>query len=541
MSASPKGRGERSFQSSLSALESAAKDVLSFTKSITTIDDLKNQKSDLQRKLDSAGVKIRELQESLNYEKRKNDDNFLKLEQLAMGWNEEKRSLEAGIQEVTEMSKIATNKKMQELERRTKGAEENVLQCQNRLEEQIMKNRMLQTTLEESQFRLKTLNLDIEVGEVDLDEYGNQSISCELICLLGCSLRKGFQSMEKRLRMLSSKFFESSTTTEPVCPKFANGMYQLTFLMQSKARENTEHVRTSNYSPRSQSIIALSYANIMCPRELLAQSIIANRLSADILTPVCLPSPMGRMGIGEALERSSGIRPRQKAILRSLLVTAFESEEVRLRNELLTTAVSDISRELEPLLQSQEMQNLKEELHGFFVFAANVWKPVQRSQRWILATSDLGSCLQHSWRYSERCTTSEFPLSSGSPSLVLFPRILDENKEEPLHPGLVWCGNSNFNGTAENTSGIPPRLQVTEEYARNETSTGTGPVTRVVSTQMKGPSEQLNAGRSYLERTGEGSISNNGQGATWKTHKCRANGRESRRTMTSKGVPTEGL
>jgi hypothetical protein len=127
---------------------------------------------------------------------------------------------------------------------------------------------------------------------------------------------------------------------------------------------------------------------------------------------------------------------------------------------------------------------IEEELHGFFVFAANVWKPVQRSQRWVLATSDLGSCLPHSWRYSERCTTSEFPLSSGSPSLVLFPHIFDENEGKPLYPGLVWCGNSNFKGTAENTSGIPPRLQVTEEYARNETSTGTGTVTQVVSSQI---------------------------------------------------------
>ncbi|KAH2913590.1 hypothetical protein KXW25_000873 [Aspergillus fumigatus] len=454
MSASLKGRGERSFQSSLSALESAAKDVISFTKSITTIDDLQHQKSELQRQLDGAGVKIRELQENLNYEKRKSDDIFLKVEQLASGWAEEKTSLEARVREVTDSSQIATKKKMQELERRTKDAEENVLQCQRRLEEQIMKNRKLQTMLEESDFRLKTLNLDIEVGKVDLDD-----------------LRKGFQSMEKRLKVLSSKFFGSSTTTEP-----------------SKARDNAEHVRRSNYSPRSQSIIPLSYANIMCPRELLAQSIIANRLSTDILTPVCLPSPMGRMGIGEALGRSSGIRPRQKAILRSLLVTAFESEEVRLRNELLTTAVSDISRELEPLLQSQEMQNLKEELRGFFIFAADVWKPVQRSQIWVLATSDLGSCLQHSWRYSERCTTSEFPLSSGSPSLVMFPHIFDENEEEPLYPGLVWCGNSNFKGTAENTSGIPPRLQVTEEHDRNETSTGTGPGEAIWNAQAKGPS-----------------------------------------------------
>jgi galactokinase/mevalonate kinase-like predicted kinase len=110
MSASLKGKDERSFQSSLSALESAAKDVLSFTKNITTIDDQKSQKSDLQRQLDSAAVKIRELQESLKYEKRKSDDNFLKLEQLAMGWTE-KRSLEARIREVTEISKIATKKK----------------------------------------------------------------------------------------------------------------------------------------------------------------------------------------------------------------------------------------------------------------------------------------------------------------------------------------------------------------------------------------------------------------------------------------------
>ncbi|KAL6229579.1 hypothetical protein BDW75DRAFT_235098 [Aspergillus navahoensis] len=519
MSASLKGRGERSLQSSLSALEDAAKDVLSFTKSITTIDDLQSQKSDLQRQLDSPGVKIRELQESLNYEKRKSDNNFQKLKQLAMGWTEEKRSLEARIREVTDNSQIATKKKMQELERRTKGAEENVLQCQHRLEEQIMKNRILQTTLEESEFRLRTLNLDIEVGEVDLDAYDNQSISCEFIRLPGCSLRKG------------SKFFESLTTAEPVCRQFANGMYRLTLLMQSKARANTQHVRTSNFSPRSQSIIPLSYANIMCPRALLAQSIIANRLSTDILTPVCLPSPMGRMGIGEALERSSGIRPRQKAILRSLLVTAFESEEVRLRNELLVTAVSDISRELEPLLPTQEMQNLKRELHGFFVFAANVWKPVQRSQRWVLATSDLRS----------KTHDFEFPLSSGSPSLVLFPHIFDENEEEPLYPGLVWCGNSNFMGTAENTSGISPHLQVKEEHARNETCKGTGPVTQVISMQMKGLSEQLDAGRRTLERTGQGSISSDSEGATWKKHKCRANGSGGRRSMEPKGVPTEGL
>lgn len=97
-------------------------------------------------------------------------------------------------------------------------AEENVLQCQHHLKEQIMKNHMLQTTLEESQFRLKTLNLDIDVGEFNLDAYDNQSISCEFICLLGCSLRKGFQNVEKHLEALSSKFFESPTTAEPVCP-----------------------------------------------------------------------------------------------------------------------------------------------------------------------------------------------------------------------------------------------------------------------------------------------------------------------------------
>jgi hypothetical protein len=84
------------------------------------------------------------------------------------------------------------------------------------------------------------------------------------------------------------------------------------FLMQSKARENTEHVRTSNYSPRSQSIIVLSYANIMCPRELLAQSIIANSLSTDILTPVCSPSPMGRMGIGRHWKDLPGFAPARK-------------------------------------------------------------------------------------------------------------------------------------------------------------------------------------------------------------------------------------
>lgn len=58
---------------------------------------------------------------------------------------------------------------------------------------------------------------------------------------------------------------------------------------------------------------------------------------------------------------------------------------------------------------------------------------------------------------------------------------------------------------------------------------------------MKGSSEQLDAGRNYLERTGEGSISSNGEGATLKTHKCRANGRETRRSVALKSVPTGGL
>lgn len=166
---------------------------------------------------------------------------------------------------------------------------------------------------------------------------------------------------------------------------------------------------------------------------------------------------------------------------------------------------------------------------------------MQRSQRWVLATSDLRSCPQHSWRYSKRCKTSEIPLSSGSPSLVLFPHILDEDEDEPLYPGLVWCGNSNFMGTAGSTSGISPRLQVKEERARNETSKGTGPVIQVVSKQMKGLSEQLDVDRCNLERTGQESISSDGEGATWKRHKCRANGREGRRSVESKGVPTEGL
>lgn len=125
---------------------------------------------------------------------------------------------------MADSSQSATKKKMEDLEQRTKSAEEDMLQCQRRLDEQIMKNRKLQTMLEESDFRLKTLNHDIAVGEVDLDEYGNQSIICELIFLLSGSLRKGFQSMEKRLKALSAKFFKSSTSTEPVCPIFTNGI-----------------------------------------------------------------------------------------------------------------------------------------------------------------------------------------------------------------------------------------------------------------------------------------------------------------------------
>lgn len=101
-------------------------------------------------------------------------------------------SLEARVWEVADSSQSVMKKKMEDLEQRTKGAEEDMLQCQRRLDEQIMKNRKLQTMLEESDFCLKTLNHDIAVGEVDLDEYGNQSIICELIFLLSGSLRKGF-------------------------------------------------------------------------------------------------------------------------------------------------------------------------------------------------------------------------------------------------------------------------------------------------------------------------------------------------------------
>ncbi|EAW13720.1 uncharacterized protein ACLA_044400 [Aspergillus clavatus NRRL 1] len=409
MTPSPKVK-EKTFQSSLKALENAAKDVLSFTKLMTKMEDVFAQNRELEQKLEVANQTIDEQQLKLNAEIRKNEDFAEKIGQVAQRWAEEKIDLQAQIQNASNKTSIAAQRKENEMNKRVEAAERAANQSQKKLDKQGFMISKLETSLQETQHQLNELQVDVGVEEMEQEKIFNQ-----------------FQTLESHLTDLIEEFFEDTIITSE--------------LAASEELGSTQLIRANSAFPL---ITDLPYVNFTYPRTIYAQSIIASRLSQDIFLATYLNAPTGRMSMGEVLQHSRNLRPSQKAILRSLLTTLFQPDEQRVRTETLETAASDLYRTLAPLGRAGKTHEFRQSLHEFLESAANMWYSMRTCSRLFYATSKLGDH-SPSWRHSGSHVSPRDHQSSQPPAyhfLVLFPHIFCED-ESPFYPGLLWIGDSN--------------------------------------------------------------------------------------------------
>ncbi|RAK95351.1 uncharacterized protein BO80DRAFT_419161 [Aspergillus ibericus CBS 121593] len=422
MTSNPKTK-ERNFQSSLKSLETAMKDVMSFSKIFMTMEDLQSQNKELKGKLEDAHRIIEEHQSKICTEQRRNEDFADKISQIAQKWAEEKKDLQTLVEDVKKQSSITAQKRENELNKRVEAAERALHQSQRKLDKQGLTVSRLESTLKETELQLKELEMDTMVHEIEKESILNK-----------------FRTVEDRLKDLTEEFFESTLISsdsievqEPRPTQFTNAQFGFPLI---------------SYLPNG---------NLEYPRPAFAQSVIAERLVRDIFISTYLNAPSGRTSMGEFLQRSSGLRPRQKAILRSLLTNAFQTEEERLQTEALETAFSITNKTLESLCRPERLNDFRQSLYGFLRLAADVWCSVRKSSFLFHATIAPAG-YPGRWRYSETHNTTDNKVwkTSSCKFLVLFPHIFDEQESQIFYDGLLWVETSDSNSSALRLQGHPP-------------------------------------------------------------------------------------
>lgn len=233
------------------------------------------------------------------------------------------------------------------------------------------------------------------------------------------------------------------------------------------------------------------------PRPLVAQSIIAEHLSTEIFSQLYMASPVSRISMGEAIQRSNDIQPQQKAILRSLFFKAFSTEEKRLQNDIAGFVSIDVLEELEPLLSRQEVGAFQEELKDFLLSAVRLWDTVRRCSQWIISTYS-SSMFCDSWRFHGN--TDPATTTPGPAAMVLFPHIFCEGSEKPLYPGLLWVKDS----------GSRSYFPENEHSSHCQSESPTSTTERASKTNdIEENSRSLDPGQLHKERKDKSSISGN--------------------------------
>ncbi|KAE8382264.1 hypothetical protein BDV26DRAFT_288554 [Aspergillus bertholletiae] len=396
---------EKNFQAMLKCLEQTIKDLLSHKAMVTTVDELQDENKDLKLQLENAMAAISEQKEKLDKEEQRNKDFDERLDRLSMTWATEKQQLQSQIQNLANNRNAAVQKTEKELNKRVEDAQKETEKVRRDLEKQNIINDKLHASLKDSQFRFKELQANTGVEDAEQVIYTDK-----------------FQEIEESLKALCAEYFDESTTASDLHRNRTEAL-----------RLQPKGINSGSNAPEFVPAPAFTL-----PRALLAQSTIASRLPEDIFVPTCLPSPTGRRTIGEALQRSNTFPSGKKAILRSLLVTVFGSEEERLRVEVVNAAVSDLSKELAQFLHPPKMQNFQDDLRTFLKTTTDVWMSLQKCPKWISATVDVSVC-PGSWRYIDGHARSHENQPSRYAAWILFPHILCGEDSLPLFSGSACC------------------------------------------------------------------------------------------------------
>ncbi|GLA25346.1 hypothetical protein ACMYSQ_010270 [Aspergillus niger] len=146
--------------------------------------------------------------------------------------------------------------------------------------------------------------------------------------------------------------------------------------------------------------------------------------------------------MGDALQKSEKIQPRQKAILRSLLFTAFETDEERVQTDLIQSVASELFDELKGILSTDNDNAFSKELLSYLETAARVWNKSKRVSEWILTSSD-PHINRQPWKMikgdSNKAVAGQESTNSG---MVIFPQIYIDGNNSKYYPGTLWSFDS---------------------------------------------------------------------------------------------------
>ena len=176
------------------------------------------------------------------------------------------------------------------------------------------------------------------------------------------------------------------------------------------------------------------------------EAIVSMKMMEKIFQPLFTVQSPDRNVFCNALDRLSK-SPKQEAILRTILTTAFVSD-VR-ETSLVNAIVEEIDLVLAPLFLSQvDRVAFKIDLKALLHSAAEIWSRTQKSPEKIVASSegrpwDWGYHQEH--ERAVRLSAEQIALApiSDYPLMILFPRVYIDKAETPLHRGFaLWSDQS---------------------------------------------------------------------------------------------------
>ena len=176
------------------------------------------------------------------------------------------------------------------------------------------------------------------------------------------------------------------------------------------------------------------------------EAIISMKLSERIFQPLSVLKSPDRRVLYDILDRLSS-RPKQEAILRTILTSLFASEANE--TSLVASITEEVDQVLAPLFLNQvDRVAFKIDLKAFLHSAVETWSRTQKSPEKVIASSegkawDWGFHQEHETVI--QVTSEQIALAPvyDYPVMVLFPRVYVDPGATPLHRGVaLWSDQS---------------------------------------------------------------------------------------------------
>ncbi|GLA50599.1 myosin-3 [Aspergillus niger] len=391
-------RAGKSYSSAIEDLKTSAAAVLQHLETLDTVENLQRQIKELTNQLAAANKKVEEAQEEKKQEESTRQRIIKDFGNRVLELKEKEDKLEVELKEQRKKAESSSRKKDQERDAQLEKYKTRLRKVEEELDCEKTRNTELELRLRRKQKTLEDLRGDFQIIPLEQDVF------------------ESFKHLESSLYELTERYFKDFLYSSDRVPHPFRHASHLMFLSYTDHRP--------------------------VPRARTAQFCIAGRLASHVFQPLCIGSPRGTTSMGDALQKSEKIQPRQKAILRSLLFTAFETDEERVQSDLIQSVASELFDELKGILSTDNDNAFSKELLSYLETAARVWNKSKRVSEWILTSSDLHINPQQ-WKMikgdSNKAVAAQEPANSG---MVIFPQIYIDGNDSKYYPGTLWSFDS---------------------------------------------------------------------------------------------------